>query len=73
MEAELAAVRELRKHLLWYTRGRRGGLAFRKLAPTLHTVDDIRKALDRLFPEDGTVPAEVAAEPEPGAVTADSD
>jgi tRNA-dihydrouridine synthase B len=73
VEAELAAVRELRKHLLWYTRGRRGGLAFRKLAPSLHTVDDIRKALDRLFPEDGTVPAEVAAEPEPGAVTADSD
>jgi tRNA-dihydrouridine synthase B len=73
VEAELAAVRELRKHLLWYTRGRRGGLAFRKLAPSLHTVDDIRKALDRLFPEDGTVPAEVAAEPEPGSVTADSD
>ena len=73
VEAELAAVRELRKHLLWYTRGRRGGLAFRKLAPALHTVDDIRKALDRLFPEDGTVPAEVAAEPEPGAVSADSE
>ncbi len=72
-EAERAAVRELRKHLLWYTRGRRGGLAFRKLAPALHTVDDIRRALDRLFPEDGTVPAEVAEEPEPGALTADSD
>ena len=70
-EAELAAVRELRKHLLWYTRGRRGGLAFRKLAPTLHTVQDIKDALDRLFPEDGSVPAEVAAEPAPRAITAD--
>ena len=69
--AELAAVRELRKHLLWYTRGRRGGLAFRKLAPTLHTVLDIRAALDRIFPEDGSVPAEVAAEPAPRAMTAD--
>ncbi len=68
---ELAAVRELRKHLLWYTRGRRGGLAFRKLAPTLHTVQDIRDALDRVFPEDGSVPAEVAAEPAPRAMTAD--
>jgi nifR3 family TIM-barrel protein len=72
-EAELAAVRELRKHLLWYTRGRRGGLAFRKLAPTLHTVQDIRDALDRLFPEDGSVPAEVAEEPAPRALSADED
>jgi len=69
--AELAAVRELRKHLLWYTRGRRGGLSFRKLAPTLHTVADIKAALDRIFPEDGSVPAEVAAEPAPRAMTAD--
>ena len=70
--AELAAVRELRKHLLWYTRGRRGGVAFRKLAPALHTIADIRAALDRLFPEDGSVPAEVRDEPEPaGPLTAD--
>jgi nifR3 family TIM-barrel protein len=70
-QAELAAVREMRKHLLWYTRGRRGGLAFRKLAPTLCTVADIKSALDRLFPEDGSVPAEVLAEPAPRAITAD--
>ena len=70
--AELAAVRELRKHLLWYTRGRRGGLGFRKLAPQLHTVADIRAALDRFFPEDGSIPGEVRAEPEPqGPLTAD--
>jgi tRNA-dihydrouridine synthase B len=61
--AELAAVRELRKHLLWYTRGRRGGLAFRRVAPDLHTEDDVRRALDRFFPEDGSVPAEVRDEP----------
>jgi tRNA-dihydrouridine synthase len=62
-EAELAAVRELRKHLLWYTRGRRGGLGFRRMAPELHTVDDVKRALDRFFPEDGSVPAEVRDEP----------
>lgn len=62
-EAEAAAVRELRKHLLWYTRGRRGGVAFRKLAPSLHTAQDIRDALDRIFPEDGSVPSEVKDEP----------
>ena len=61
--AELAAIRELRKHLLWYTRGRRGGLAFRRIAPDLHTEEDVRRALDRYFPEDGSVPAEVRDEP----------
>ena len=62
-EAELAAIRELRKHLLWYTRGRRGGLAFRRIAAELHTQDDVRRALDRFFPEDGSVPDEVRDEP----------
>jgi len=70
-EAERAAVRELRKHLLWYTRGRRGGLAFRRLAPDLHTVSDIRAALDRLFPQDGSMPAEVRDEPPQGPFTAE--
>ncbi|HWE25961.1 MAG TPA: tRNA-dihydrouridine synthase, partial [Myxococcales bacterium] len=70
-EAERAAVRELRKHLLWYTRGRRGGLAFRRVAPDLHTVADVRAALDRFFPEDGSVPAELRDEPIQGPLTAD--
>jgi nifR3 family TIM-barrel protein len=70
-EAERAAVRELRKHLLWYTRGRRGGLAFRRVAPDLHTVADVRRALDRFFPEDGSVPPEVRDEPVQGPLTAD--
>jgi hypothetical protein len=70
-EAERAAVRELRKHLLWYTRGRRGGLAFRRMAPDLHTANDIRAALDRFFPEDGSVPAEVRDEPLQGPLSAE--
>jgi len=73
-EAELAAIRELRKHLLWYTRGRRGGLAFRRIAPLLHTADDVRRALDRFFPEDGSVPDEIRGEPEtPREMTADDE
>jgi tRNA-dihydrouridine synthase len=70
-DAERAAVRELRKHLLWYTRGRRGGLAFRRIAADLHTAKDIRAALDRFFPEDGSVPAEVEGEPLQGPLTAE--
>jgi nifR3 family TIM-barrel protein len=70
-EAERAAVRELRKHLLWYTRGRRGGLAFRRIAADLHTAADVRAALDRFFPEDGSVPAEVQGEPLQGPLTAE--
>jgi nifR3 family TIM-barrel protein len=71
-EAERAAIRELRKHLLWYTRGRRGGIAFRRTAPDLHTAADVRRALDRFFPEDGSVPAEVRDEPvAPRELTAD--
>jgi nifR3 family TIM-barrel protein len=73
LEAELAAIRELRKHLLWYTRGRRGGLAFRRIAPELNTEDDVRRALDRFFPEDGSVPAEVRDEPVPRPAGADDD
>jgi hypothetical protein len=33
------------------------------MAPELHTADDVRRALDRFFPEDGSVPAEVRDEP----------
>ncbi|HEY6051567.1 MAG TPA: tRNA-dihydrouridine synthase [Thermoanaerobaculia bacterium] len=70
-EAERAAIRELRKHLLWYTRGRRGGLAFRRVAPDLHTAADVKAALDRFFPEDGSIPPEVRDEPVPGPLTAE--
>jgi nifR3 family TIM-barrel protein len=50
--AEEAAVREMRTHLVWYTRGRRGGAAFRKEAGGLHVVADVAAALERHFPSD---------------------
>jgi tRNA-dihydrouridine synthase B len=49
-EAERHAVRELRKHVLWYTRGRRGGAAFRRDADRMETADDVARLLDEHFP-----------------------
>lgn len=69
-DPETSAIRELRKHLLWYTRHRRGGLAFRRIADKLTSVASVREALDRYFPLDGSVPDEVRAEPAPSPVTA---
>jgi len=61
-EAERAAVRELRKHLLWYTRGRRGGVFFRRDAGRLHTGADVACSLEEHFP-----PGSPAFEEDPGA------
>ena len=52
-ESERHAIRELRKHLLWYTRGRRGGVYFRRDADRLQTAADVARLLDRHFPPDG--------------------
>jgi nifR3 family TIM-barrel protein len=49
-EIERAAIRELRRHLLWYTRGRRGGVHFRRDADKLHTAADVAALLDHHFP-----------------------
>ena len=52
-ESERLAIRELRKHLLWYTRGRRGGVHFRRDAGRLLTAADVAQLLDEHFPEGG--------------------
>jgi len=49
-EAENRAVRELRKHILWYTRGLRGGAAFRRDATSADTVLGVESLLERHFP-----------------------
>src|SRR5512138_3492881 len=61
-EAERAAVRELRKHLLWYTRGRRGGAEFRRSAGGVETAAEVARLLDRHFP-----PGSAAFEADPQA------
>jgi nifR3 family TIM-barrel protein len=48
--AEGHAVRELRKHLLWYTRGLKGGVHFRRDATSAATARGVRELLDRHFP-----------------------
>ncbi|HSM91525.1 MAG TPA: tRNA dihydrouridine synthase DusB [Anaeromyxobacteraceae bacterium] len=49
-EVERHAVRELRKHVLWYTRGRRGGAHFRRDADRLETAADVARLIDLHFP-----------------------
>ncbi len=48
-EAERQAVRELRRHLLWYSRGRRGGVRFRREATGAGTLAEVRQLLERHF------------------------
>ncbi|OFX23420.1 MAG: tRNA dihydrouridine synthase DusB [Anaeromyxobacter sp. RBG_16_69_14] len=52
-EVERRALRELRRHLLWYTRGRRGGARFRRDAEALRTAADVRRLVDLHFPSEG--------------------
>ena len=48
--AEGHAVRELRKHLLWYTRGLKGGVHFRRDATAVANAAGVAEMLDRHFP-----------------------
>ena len=50
-ETERRAIRELRKHLLWYTRGLRGGVRFRRDADKLQTAEDVRRSIEAHFPD----------------------
>lgn len=52
-DAEKHAIRELRRHLLWYTRGRRGGIHFRRDADQLQTAGDVSRLIDLHFPDGG--------------------
>ncbi len=60
--SERHAIKELRKHLLWYTRGRKGGVHFRRDADRLQTAADVARLVDLHFPPGGD-----AFEPDPSA------
>jgi tRNA-dihydrouridine synthase len=47
---EAHAVRELRRHLLWYSRGRRGGVAFRRGGAQVTTAAEVRALIEVQFP-----------------------
>jgi tRNA-dihydrouridine synthase B len=48
--SESHAVRELRKHLLWYTRGLKGGVHFRRSATTVSDAAGVAAVLALHFP-----------------------
>jgi tRNA-dihydrouridine synthase len=50
LASESHAVRELRKHLLWYTRGLRGGVHFRRDATAVDGAAGVEALLSRHFP-----------------------
>lgn len=52
-DVERHAVRELRRHILLYTRGRRGGAHFRRDADRLETLADVARLIDLHFPAGG--------------------
>jgi nifR3 family TIM-barrel protein len=47
---EREAIKVLRKHLLWYTRGRRGGVAFRRDGVRVNTAAEVAALIDTHFP-----------------------
>lgn len=47
------ALRQMRKHLAWYSRGMRGGAQFRACVNSLEGVDAVMAAVDRFFGEHG--------------------
>jgi nifR3 family TIM-barrel protein len=49
-DIERMAIKELRKHLLWYTRGLRGGVSFRRDAGRVATAADVAALIDLHFP-----------------------
>lgn len=47
--AEQQAIRTFRQHLIWYSRGLRGGSTFRQQAMTLETFPQVEDAIERFF------------------------
>ena len=46
---EYAGVREMRKHLCWYTKGLHGGAEFRTTINHLATIKDVRREIEKYF------------------------
>lgn len=50
VKGEYTAVREMRKHLAWYTAGYPHSAGFRRMINSMETMDDLLAGLDRIFP-----------------------
>ena len=60
---EREAIKELRKHLLWYTRGRRGGVAFRRDGVRVTTAAEVAGLIDTHFPPGASFELDPAFDP----------
>ncbi len=50
IKGEYTGVREMRKHLAWYTAGYPNSARFRQQINSMESMDDLLKSLDRIFP-----------------------
>ncbi len=50
IKGEYTGVREMRKHLAWYTTGYPNSAKFRQMVNCMETMDDLLKSLDMIFP-----------------------
>ena len=49
-KGEYTGVREMRKHLAWYTTGYPGSAGFRRMINSMETMEELLESLDRIFP-----------------------
>ena len=50
IKGEYTGVREMRKHLAWYTTGYPNSAKFRQMVNCMETMEDLIKSLDLIFP-----------------------
>lgn len=50
IKGEYTGVREMRKHLAWYTAGYPNSAKFRQMINSMETMDELLKGLDKIFP-----------------------
>lgn len=50
IKGEYTGVREMRKHLAWYTAGYPNSARFRQMINTMETMDELLKGIDKIFP-----------------------
>lgn len=51
VKGEYTGVREMRKHLAWYTAGYPNSARFRQMINSMETMDELLKGLDKIFPD----------------------
>jgi nifR3 family TIM-barrel protein len=52
VKGEYTAVREMRKHMSWYTTGYPNSAKFRQMINSMETMEELMQGLDTIFPEE---------------------